>query len=121
MSTEPDQAEPALERLAFLLCQGRHAELSAEAARALASCQAALEELRTAARQGRATAKDWARCEALRRRLAELRALVAHAEQVGAGLQGILGMLGEAQAGAQYERGGEPVMLRRARKFLAEA
>jgi hypothetical protein len=116
-----EAARAALEDLEALLLHGSHAALEAEAERLSAPLQAALEDLREAARTRPLRAEEQQFFHDLCERLARVRALVSHAEQVQAGLRGILTMCFEEEAGAGYSRRGVPEAALRAQRIVAEA
>lgn len=109
-----------LEACAGLLASGNHAELEARAAQWLEPGRAEMESLLEAARQGRAPAGSLERCLEIRRLLGEVRELVEHAEQVRAGLTGIVCLLYEGDTGSQYSSTGM-TRLTAAPRVLAEA
>ena len=109
-----------LEALAALLASGNHAELEARVAQWLEPGQAELESLLEAARRGRAPAGSREQCLEIRRLTGEVRELLDHAEQVRAGLTGIVCLLYEGDTGSQYSSTGM-TRFTAAPRVLAEA
>ena len=109
-----------LEAVAALLTSGRHAELETRVAEWLEPVRAHLESLLEAARHGKAPAGSLERCQEIRRLAAEVRELVEHAEQVRAGLTGIVSLLYEGNTGSKYSSTGM-TRLAATPRILAEA
>jgi hypothetical protein len=114
------QTISSLEALAALLASGNHAELETRVAQWLEPGRAELESLLEAARQGRAPAGSRERCLEIRRLIGEVRELVEHAEQVRAGLTGIVCLLYEGDTGSRYSSTGT-TRLTALPRVLAEA
>lgn len=113
------QTIASLEALAGLLASGNHADLEARVAQWLEPGRVELESLLEAARQGLAPAGSRERCLEIRRRIGEVRELLEHAEQVRAGLTGIVCLLYEGDTGSQYSSTGM-TRLTAAPRVLAE-
>ena len=116
---ELEEVSRRLDQLIVELAGGAHRNLEEKAAW-LAGCTESLQRLLDAARAGERPAGAAATCGEIRRRIALIREMLAHAQQVRAGLAGIIALLYEADAGSQYSACGAPT-LHGAPRILAEA
>lgn len=114
-----DNLRDGLEAFAGLLASGDHTELEARVAQWLEPGRVELESLLEAAREGRAPAGSLERCLEIRRLTGQVRELADHAEQVRAGLTGIVCLLYQGDTGSQYSSTGE-TRLAAAPRVLAE-